>query len=130
MTYRTGAVVEAKFTVSGYCRDEVTSIGIGYRVLDELRFILRPPLRPSVFALSPPAPMVGEFSTSASALPGPLESGCVSSHKTRAATVGSIPDFRHHATSSPQPWTSRWWPRHRGTVNSSLTLRPSARLWL
>ena len=96
-----------------------------------LRFALRPPLRPSVFASVPaPALAVEKFSASASALSGPPESGCVSSHNFRAATVGSIPDFRHHATSSPQPWTSRWWPRHKGTVNSSLTLRPSARLWL
>ena len=36
--------------------------------------------------------------------------------------------FFHHAASSPQRWSSRWCPRHSGTVNSSLTLRPSARL--
>jgi hypothetical protein len=36
--------------------------------------------------------------------------------------------FLHHAASLPQRWTSRWCPRHSGTVNSSLTFRPRARL--
>ena len=54
--------------------------------------------------------------------------GWVSSHSARAATVGSIPTACHHAASSPWRCTSRWCPRHKGTVNSSLTLRPSARL--
>ena len=54
--------------------------------------------------------------------------GCVSSHSARAVTLGSTPALLHHAASSPQRWTSRWCPRHNGTVNSSLTLRPSARL--
>jgi hypothetical protein len=33
----------------------------------------------------------------------------------------------HEAASSPQRWTSRWWPRHSGTVNSSLTFRGAVR---
>ena len=57
-------------------------------------------------------------------LSGVVGSGCVSNHSARAGTVGSMPAFRHHAASSPQRWTSRWCPRHNGTVNSSLTLRP------
>ena len=52
--------------------------------------------------------------------------GCVLSHRTRAAAVGSIPIFSHQPPSSPQRCASRWCPRHSGTVNSSLTLRPSA----
>jgi hypothetical protein len=52
--------------------------------------------------------------------------GFVFSQRARAATVGSIPDLFHHAGSSPQRWTSRWCPRQRGTMNSSLTLQPSA----
>ena len=28
----------------------------------------------------------------------------------------------HHATSSPERWSSRWWARQTGTMNSSLTL--------
>ena len=55
-----------------------------------------------------------------------LGSGCDFSQSTRAATLGSIPVLTHHAASSPQRWTSRWCPRQSGTVNSSLTLRPSA----
>jgi hypothetical protein len=51
--------------------------------------------------------------------------GCVFSHSARALTLGSMPAVFHHAASSLQRWTSRWWPRHNGTVNSSLTLRPS-----
>jgi len=43
--------------------------------------------------------------------------------------VGSMPAFFHHAASSPQRWISRLWPRHKGTVNSSLTLRPSRSAW-
>ena len=39
---------------------------------------------------------------------------------------GSRP-FCHHSASSPLRCTSRWWPRHKGTVNSSLTFRPRAR---
>ena len=58
----------------------------------------------------------------------PIRSGWLPSHKARAATVGSTPVFPHHAASSPQRCTSRWCPRQRGTVNSSLTLRLSARL--
>ena len=54
--------------------------------------------------------------------------GWVSNHRARAVVVGSTPAFFHHAASSPQRWASRWWPRHSGTMNSSLTLRPSARL--
>ncbi len=53
--------------------------------------------------------------------------GWVSSHNARAMVVGSTPTFFHHAASSPERWASRWWPRHSGTVNSSLTLRPNAR---
>jgi hypothetical protein len=34
-------------------------------------------------------------------------SGCVLSQSARAAAVGSMPTFCHHATSSPQWWTSR-----------------------
>ncbi len=56
-------------------------------------------------------------------------SGCVSSHSARAAPDGSTPALLHHAASSPQRCTSRRCPRHKGTVNSSLTLRPRARLW-
>ena len=48
-------------------------------------------------------------------------SGCVCSHSARAAPVGSIPTFAHHISSSPERCTSRSWPRHSGTVNSSLT---------
>jgi hypothetical protein len=40
------------------------------------------------------------------------------------------PASLHHTTSSPQRWPSRWCPRQSGTVNSSLTLRPRARLWV
>ena len=53
--------------------------------------------------------------------------GWVSNHSARAVMVGSTPALFHHAASSPQRWASRWWPRHSGTVNSSLALRPSAR---
>jgi hypothetical protein len=56
-----------------------------------------------------------------------LSSGCDFSHSTRAAALGSIAVLIHQAASSLQRWTSRWCPRHSGTVNSSLTLRPSAR---
>jgi hypothetical protein len=52
--------------------------------------------------------------------------GWVFSHSARALTVGSIPTFSHQAASFPQRCTSRWCPRQSGTVNSSLTLRPSA----
>ena len=55
-----------------------------------------------------------------------LGNGWVLSHSTRAAAVGSMPVLIHQATSSPQRCTSRWCPRQSGTVNSSLTLRPSA----
>jgi hypothetical protein len=54
-------------------------------------------------------------------------SGCVFSHSARAVVVGSIPAFSHQAASSAERWTSRWCPRQSGIVNSSLTLRPSAR---
>ena len=53
--------------------------------------------------------------------------GWVSSQSARAARSGSVPVFCHHNPSSPQRWTSRWCARQSGTVNSSLTLRPSAR---
>ena len=43
--------------------------------------------------------------TSAVASSSPTGRGWLSSH--RAATVGSIPIFFHHAASSPQRWTSR-----------------------
>jgi hypothetical protein len=49
------------------------------------------------------------------------------SHNARAAASGSIAVCCHHDDSSPQQWTSRWCVRYNGTVNSSLTLRPSAR---
>ena len=55
--------------------------------------------------------------------------GCVSSQSALAVLVGSISVFCHQTASSPARWTSRWCPRQSGTVNSSLTLRPSARLW-
>jgi hypothetical protein len=45
----------------------------------------------------------------------------------RVTASGSIPVFCHHDPSLLQRWTSRWCARHSGTVNSSLTLRPSAR---
>ena len=67
---------------------------------------------PTVAAdVAPPVPTLSEA----------VGSGWVSSHSARAGTAGSIPAFFHQATSSPQRWTSRWWPRHSGTVNSSLT---------
>lgn len=70
---------------------------------------------------------LADYSTSASSESRPV-SECVCNQRARAVSVGSTPDFCHHAASSPLPWTSRWCPRHIGTVNSSLTLRPSARL--
>src|SRR6516164_7741732 len=65
----------------------------------------------------------------ASGLPITLGRGCVFNQSTRAAAVGSIPAFFHQLASSPQRWTSRWCPRHSGTVNSSLTLRPIVIDW-
>jgi hypothetical protein len=35
--------------------------------------------------------------------------------------------LRHHAASPSERCSSRWWTRHTGTMNSSLTRRPSAR---
>jgi len=78
-------------------------------------------LRPLLFAtaeVAPPGPILSRV----------VKSGCVSIHSARAVMVGSIPALLHQAASSPERWTSRWWPRHSGTVNSSLTLRLSARL--
>ena len=43
-------------------------------------------------------------------------SGFVCSHSARTGTVGSIPVFFHHPASSPPRCTSRWWPRHNGTI--------------
>src|SRR5262245_2428358 len=40
---------------------------------------------------------------------------------------GSMLSLRHHAASSPERWSSRWWTRQTGMMNSSLTLRPSVR---
>jgi hypothetical protein len=62
-----------------------------------------------------------------SSVAGIVGSGWVSNHSIRAVMVGSTLAFFHHAASSPQRWASRWWPRHSGTTNSSLALRPSAR---
>jgi hypothetical protein len=62
-----------------------------------------------------------------SSVAGIVGSGWVSNHSIRAVMVGSTLVFFHHAASSPQRWASRWWPRHSGTTNSSLALRPSAR---
>jgi hypothetical protein len=45
----------------------------------------------------------------------------------RAIFRGSIPVASHQRNSLPERWSSRWWVRQSGTVNSSLTLRPSAR---
>jgi hypothetical protein len=82
-----------------------------------------------VMATSPSTEFVLRFVPAlAGQLDWPVCSGCVSSQRERAITVGSTPAFLHHAASSPQRWTSRWCPRHNGTVNSSLTLRPRARL--
>src|SRR5262245_41873929 len=44
-----------------------------------------------------------------------------------ATGSGSMLSFRHHAASSAERCSSRWWTRQTGTMNSSLTLRPSAR---
>jgi hypothetical protein len=44
-----------------------------------------------------------------------------------ATGSGSMLSFRHHAASSPERCSSRWWTRQTGTMNSSLTRRPRAR---
>ena len=74
-------------------------------------------------------PAVTGSAGSTGKLAGFVGNGCVSSHSARAVTVGSTPALFHHAASSPQWCTSRWCPRHKGTVCSSLTFLPSARLW-
>jgi hypothetical protein len=51
----------------------------------------------------------------------------VSRHSLSATSIGSMLCASHHFFSSPPRCRSRWWTRHRGTVNSSLTLRPRAR---
>jgi hypothetical protein len=51
----------------------------------------------------------------------------VCSHNFRATATGSNLTALHHAASSPREWRKLWWVRHRGTANSSLTRRPSAR---
>jgi hypothetical protein len=51
----------------------------------------------------------------------------VASHSRWAISNGSIFTASHHFFSLLRRWRSRWWTRQRGTVNSSLTLRPSAR---
>src|SRR5262249_6222557 len=72
------------------------------------------------------ASRLGSFCNFDADCPIALGSGCDLSQSSRAAAVGSTPVFVHHAISSQQRCTSRWCPGHGGTVNSSLTLRPSA----
>ena len=57
----------------------------------------------------------------------PPSESLVSSRSDRAAKLGSTRIFSHHTTSSPWRCTARWCPRHSGTNNSSLYLRPRAR---
>jgi hypothetical protein len=40
----------------------------------------------------------------------------------RATAKASIPSLDHQPASFRARWSSRWWSRHSGTVNSSLTL--------
>jgi hypothetical protein len=54
---------------------------------------------------------------------------CVCCHSRCAIGIGSTLSCCHHFSSSPHWCSSRWCVRHSGTVNSSLTLRPSARCW-
>jgi hypothetical protein len=44
-----------------------------------------------------------------------------------ATGIGSMLSLRHYAASSPERCSSRWWTLQTGTMNSSLTRRPSAR---
>lgn len=52
----------------------------------------------------------------------------LAAHKSCAACNGMICRSAHQALSLPCRCSSWWWARHSGTVNSSLTLRPRARL--
>jgi hypothetical protein len=49
----------------------------------------------------------GEVAPSTPALFEATDSGCVSSHRARAGTVGLMPVFFHHEASSPDRCTSR-----------------------
>jgi hypothetical protein len=50
-------------------------------------------------------------------------------HRARATLRASIRAVCHHRASSGDRWSSRWCNRHKGTANSSLTLRPRADFW-
>ena len=54
---------------------------------------------------------------------------CVSFQSRAAIGIGSSPNPLHHLLSLLARCSSRWWLRHSGTVNSSLTLRLSAGGW-
>src|SRR5262249_47255072 len=105
-------------------RDLLASFGSGSRTLERIAPIgLDLPIRGHWELAS----KLASLSNFGGVCPITLGSGCEFSHSTRAAAVASMPIVFHQAYSSPQRCTSRWCPRHSGTVNSSLTLRPRAR---
>ena len=55
------------------------------------------------------------------------EAGWLSSHRDCAKARGAMPRLVHQFISLSARCSSRWWARHSGTVNSSLTFCPSSR---